>query len=119
MTNCVVPKKTFAVAVSRTPPAVVLTTGSRTVTPLTVCGNEDAAAFVSSASVIVRVKVDGGVTVGDGRGVAERVGVALDGESVGLGDEKTTREGPQSRTTAKPTMNTTASNASRAKDLTP
>jgi hypothetical protein len=119
MTNCVVPKKTFAVAVSRTPPAVVLTTGSRTVTPLTVCGKEDAAAFVSSASLTVRVKIDDGVTAADGRGVGNGVGVAVPGETLGLDDGKTTRAGPQPRTTANPTMKTTARTASRASDLTP
>jgi hypothetical protein len=113
-----VPKKTFAVAVSRTPPAVVLTMGSCTVTPLTVCGKEDAAAFVSSASVTVRVKVVCGVTVGDGRGVTDAVGIAL-GEIVGVGDEKTTRDGPQPRKTANPMMNAMPRTASRARDLTP
>jgi hypothetical protein len=119
MTNCVVPKNTFAVAVSRTPPEVVLTTGSWTVTPLTVCGNEEAAAFVSSASVTVRVKVVGAVAVGDGRGVGDGVGVALAGDTVGDGDGRTTRDGPQSRTTANPTMKTMARSASRPRDLTP
>lgn len=119
ITNWVVPKKTFAVAVRRTPLAVVLTTGSCTVTPLTVCGNDDAAAVVSSASVTVRVKVDCGATVVDGRGVTDAVGVELTGEAVGVGDVKTTRDGTHSRTTANPTMNTTARSASRARDLTP
>jgi hypothetical protein len=117
MTNWVVPKKTFAVAVSRTPPAVVLTTGSRAVTPLTVCGKEEAAAFVSSSSVTVSVKVDGGVAVADGRG--DGVGVGLPSETVGVGDGNTTRAGSQPRTTANPTMKTTARSASRARDFTP
>jgi hypothetical protein len=110
-----VPKKTFAVAVRRTPPVVVLTTGSCTVTPLTVCGNEEAAAFVSSSSVTVRVNVDGEVALVDGRAVSEGDGV---GDTVGVGDVKTTRDGPQSRTTKNPTMNTAARKASRARDLT-
>jgi hypothetical protein len=115
ITNCVVPKKTFAVAVSRTPAVVVLTTGSCTVTPLMVCGNEEAAAFVSSSSVTVRVNVDGGVALADGRAVGDDDGV---GDTVGVGNVKTTRDGPQSRTTKNPTTNTAASKASRTRDLT-
>src|SRR5216683_905021 len=97
MTKSVVPKNRRADAVSRTLVVVVCTTGSRTVTPLTVCGNDDVAAFVSSASVTVSVNVDGGVGLADGG--TERVGGALLGAAVGLGDRKTTREGAQSRTT--------------------
>jgi hypothetical protein len=61
------------------------------------------------------VKVLCRVAVADGRGV----GVELLGETLGVADGKTTRDGPQSRTTKSPTMNTTARNASRARDLTP
>jgi hypothetical protein len=67
--------------------------------------------------VTVRVKVCGRVAVADGRG--EGVGVALLGETLGVVEGKTTRDGPQSRTTKNPMMNTTARNASRARDLTP
>ena len=123
MTNCTAPKKmTFAVAVRRTPLVVVLTTGSRTVTPFTVCGNEDAAAAVSSASVTVSVNADDGVAVAvgvaDGVGVTERVGDALRGAMVGVGEGKTTRDGTQSRVSRKATATPAARNATRAADLT-
>ena len=121
-TNSVVPKNTRADAVSRTFVVVVRTMGSRTVTPLTVCGNDDAAAFVSSASVTVSVNVDGGaivaVPLADGSGGTERVGGALLGEAVGLGDGKTTRDGAQSRTRRNTKAITTARSASRARDDT-
>src|SRR5688500_20243466 len=96
MTNSVVPKKTRADAVRRTPLVVVRTTGSRTVTPLTVCGNADCAAFVSSASVTTRAKAVWGaivaVRLADGSGVTERVGVALAADAAGVGDGTTTRD---------------------------
>jgi len=125
MTNCTAPKKmTFAVAVRRTPLVVVLTTGSRTVTPFTVCGNEDAAALVSSASVTVSVNADDGVAVAvavevaDGVGVTERVGDALRRATFAVGDGKTTRDGTQSRVSRKATSTPAARNATRAADLT-
>ena len=123
ITNCTAPKKmTFAVAVRRTPLVVVLTTGSRTVTPFTVCGNEEAAAFVSSASVTVRLNADGGVVVGvavaDGVGVTERVGDALRTATVAVGDGKTTRDGTQSRVSSKAMTIPAAMKAIRAADLT-
>jgi hypothetical protein len=123
ITNCTAPKKTtFAVAVRRTPLVVVLTTGSRTVTPFTVCGNEDAAAFVSSASVTVSVNAEDGVLVAvgltDGLGVIERVGDALRTATVAVGDGKTTRDGTQSRVSRKATTIPAARNATRAADLT-
>jgi len=123
ITNCTAPKKmTFAVAVKRTPLVVVLTTGSRTVTPFTVCGNEDAAAFVSSASVTVRVNADDGVVVAvgvaDGVGVTERVGDALRTATVAVGDGKTTRDGTQSRVSRNARRIPAARNAIRAADLT-
>ena len=65
------------------------------------------------------MKVLGGVAEADGRGVDDGVGVELIGETLGVADGTTTRDGPQSRTTRNPTMNTTARNASRARDLTP
>jgi len=104
ITNCTAPKKmTFAVAVRRTPLVVVRTTGSRTVTPFTVCGNDDAAAVVSSASVTVSVNADDGVAVAvavaDGVGVTERVGDALRAATLAVGGGKTTRDGTQSRAT--------------------
>src|SRR5258706_7879575 len=117
MTNCVVPKNTFALATRRTPLGVVRTTGSRTVTPLTVCGNDDAAALVSSASVTVSVKADGAVlvalAVGDGSGVTERLGDALRGAALALGDGKTTPDRTQSRVGTDTTRVKTASNARR------
>src|SRR6185503_1734140 len=120
MTNSVVPKNTRADAVRRTPFVVVRTTGSRTVTPLTVCGNDDAAAFVSSASVTTRVKAVCGaivaVPLAEGRGVTERVGVALGGDAVG--DGKTTRDGTQSRVTMNTTRSRSARKPSRATDPT-
>ncbi len=127
MTNSVVPKNTRAVAVRRTLLVVVRTTGSRTVTPLTVCGNDDAAAFVSSASVTVSVKVDCGgfvaEAVADGTGVTERVGDGL-GEAllratVGLGEGKTTRDGMHPRTNTNAATITMTRSASRASDATP
>src|SRR5512132_1452416 len=123
ITNCTAPKKmTFAVAVRRTPLVVVLTTGSRTVTPFTVCGNEDAAALVSSASVTVSVNADDGVAVAvevaDGVGVTERVGDALRRATVVVGDGKTTRDGTQSRVSRKATTTPAARSAIRAADLT-
>jgi hypothetical protein len=94
---------TFAVAVRRTPLVVVRTTGSRTVTPFTVCGTEDAAAAVSSASVTVSVNADDGVAVAvavaEGVGVTERVGDALRAATLAVGGGKTTRDGTQSRAT--------------------
>lgn len=118
MTNCTAPKKMmFAVAVKRTPLVVDRTTGSRTVTPFTVCGNEDAAAVVRSASVTVSANADDGVAVAvrvaDGAGVTERVGEALRTATLAVGDGKTTREGTQSRATRKTTRIPTAKNASR------
>jgi len=122
ITNSVVPKNTRADAVSRTFVVVVSTMGSRTVTPLTVCGNDDAAAFVSSASVTVSVNVDGGaivaVPLADGLGVTERVGGALLDDAVGLGDGKTTRDGAQSRASRNTATITTARSVSRASDAT-
>src|SRR3990170_5769360 len=113
MTNSVVPKKTRADAVRRTPLVVVRTTGSRTVTPLTVCGNDDAAAFVSSASVTTRVKAVCGAMVAaalaDGGDVTERVGVAL-GDAVG--DGNTTRDGTHPRATTITTRRRRARKAS-------
>ncbi len=121
MTNSVVPKKTRADAVRRTPLEVVRTTGSRTVTPLTVCGNDDDAAFVSSASVTTSVNDVCGAIVAlalaDGVGVTERVGVVLPG--VAVGDGKTTRDGTQSRVTTITTRRTSAKNPSRATAPTP
>jgi len=104
ITNCTAPKKmTFAVAVRRTPLVVVLTTGSRTVTPFTVYGKEESAAFVSSASVTVSVNADDGVAVAvrvaNGVGVTERVGDALRTATLAVGEGKTTRDGTQSRAT--------------------
>ena len=117
-----VPKRMRADAVNRTFVVVVRTMGSRTVTPLTVCGNDEAAAFVSSASVTVSVNVDGGAVVAvplaDGSGVAERVGGAPFGDEVGLGDGKTTRDGAHSRTSRNTAAITTARSASRARDDT-
>ena len=122
MTNSVVPKNTCADAVSRTPLVVVRTTGSRTVTPLTVCGKDDDAAFVSSVSVTVSVKTAGGAIVAlplaDGSGVTERVGVALPGDEVALGDGKTTRDGTQSRVARNATRITSARTPSRATEPT-
>jgi hypothetical protein len=75
------------------------------VTPFTVCGNEDAAALVRSASVTVKVNADDGVAVAvavevaDAVGVTERVGDALRTATVAVGDGKTTRDGTQSRAT--------------------
>jgi len=101
---------------------VVRTTGSRTVTPLTVCGNDDAAAFVSSASVTVSVKAVCGaivaVLLADGSGVTERVGVALGEDAVAVGDGNTTRDGRQSRATKNTTMITRARHPIRATDAT-
>jgi hypothetical protein len=125
MTNSVVPKNRLAVAVRRTPLDVVRTTGSRSVTPLTVCGNEDAAAFVSSASVTVSVNLGWGTIVAgpvaEGSGGTDRVGVALSAETVGfaLGAGKATRDGTHPRITANTTRITTARNASRASEATP
>src|SRR5688500_2232454 len=103
ITNSVVPKNTRADAVRRTPLVVVRTTGSRTVTPLTVCGNADWAALVSSASVTTRLNVVCGaivaVRLADGSGVTERVGVALGGDAVAVGDGNTTRDGTHPRVT--------------------
>jgi hypothetical protein len=123
ITNCTAPKKmTFAVAVKRTPLVVVLTTGSRTVTPFTVCGNEDAAAFVSSASVTVSVNADDGVFVAvgvaDGMGVIEDVGDALRAATVAVGDGKTTRDGTQSRVSRRAATIPAARNTTRAADFT-
>jgi len=121
MTNSVVPKKTRALATNRTPLVVVRTTGSRTVTPLTVCGNDEAAACVSSASVTASVKVNGGATVAvpvaEDRGVAERVGDALP-LVVGVGAGKTTLAGTQSRSARTAARITTARSASRASAAT-
>lgn len=118
ITKSVVPKKKRAVAVSRTLLVVVRTTGSRTVTPLTVWGNEDAAALVSSASVTVNVKVDD-EAVGDADGRAETDG---DGVAVGVWladrDGKTTRDGVQSRTSKTSATITSAGSASRVIDPT-
>jgi hypothetical protein len=120
MTNSVVPKNTRADAERRTPLVVVRTTGSRTVTPLTVCGKEDAAAFVSSASVTVRVNSVCGaivaVRLADGSGVTERAGVALASDAVG--DGNTTRDGSQSRATKITTNIRMATNPRRATDPT-
>jgi hypothetical protein len=58
------------------------------------------------------VKVDGGVGLTDG--VTERVGGALLGEALGLGDGKTTRDGAQSRTNRNTATITTPRSASRA-----
>src|SRR5688500_5819523 len=122
MTNSVVPKNTRADAVRRTPLVVVRTTGSRTVTPLTVCGNDDAAALVSSASVTVRENAVCGATVAVpltvGRGVIERVGVALGGEAVAVGEGNTTRDGTQSRETRNTASSSSARNPSRTTDPT-
>jgi hypothetical protein len=112
------PKKKRAVAVRRTLLVVVRTTGSRTVTPLTVCGNEDAAALVSSASVTVRVKLDGvALALGDGRAETAGDAVAL-GVCVIDGDGNTTRDGVQSRTARTTASSTTARSAIRASDPT-
>jgi hypothetical protein len=68
------------------------------------------------------VKVNGGAivaaAVADGGGVTDRIGDALRAETVGVGAEKTTRDGTHPRTTTNPTRNTTARNASRARDAT-
>jgi|SRR5687768_5376847 len=122
MTNSVVPKNTRADAERRTPLVVVRTTGSRTVTPLTVCGNDDWAAFVRSASVTTRLKVVCGaivaVRLAVGSGVTERVGVALGGDAVVVGDGNTTRDGTQPRVTTIRTRSRSARKASRATDPT-
>jgi hypothetical protein len=130
-TNCVVLKKMRAVATRRTPLGVVVTTGSRTVTPLTVCGNDDAAARVRSASVTVNEKFDDGVLVAtagtdavtDGSGVAERVvvglGEALIDDAVGLGRGNTTREGTHPRAAKTTARITRARTASRTSEATP
>ena len=122
MTNSVVPKNTRADAERRTPLVVVRTTGSRTVTPLTVCGNDDCAAFVSSASVTTRVNAAWGATVAvrlaDGSGVTARVGVALAGAAVVVGDGNTTRDGTQPRVTTIAPRSSSARKASRATDPT-
>ena len=122
MTNSVVPKNTRADAVRRTPLVVVRTTGSRTVTPLTVCGNDDCAAFVSSASVTIEENAVCGaivaVPLADGRGVTERVGVALGGDAVAVGDGNTTRDGTQPRETTITARSRSARKASRATDPT-
>src|SRR5438034_6726081 len=65
MTNCVVPKKTAALATRRTLLDMTLTTGSDTVTPETVWGKPLAAALVSSASDTLIAKM-----FDVGRGVA-------------------------------------------------
>ena len=75
------PKNTRALAVRRTPLAVVRTTGSRTVTPLTVCGNDGRGGRVSWASVTVRLNARRrravAVALARGVGDADRVGAAL------------------------------------------
>jgi hypothetical protein len=58
------------------------------------------------------------VPLADGSGVTERVGGALLGDAVRLGDGKTTRDGAQSRTRRNTTTITTARSASRARDDT-
>jgi hypothetical protein len=122
MTNSVVPKNTRADALRRTPLDVVRTTGSRTVTPLTVCGNDDAAAFVSSASVTVRENAVCGAIVAvpltDGGGVVDRVGVALGEEAVAVGEGNTTRDGTHSRETRNTPRRKSARHPSRATEPT-
>src|SRR5687767_12829656 len=122
MTNSVVPKNTRADAVRRTPLIVVRTTGSRTVTPLTVCGNDDCAALVRSASVTTRLKAVCGaivaVRLADGSGVTERAGVALGGDAVAVGDGNTTRDGTHPRVRTIRTRRRSARNASRATEPT-
>jgi len=113
-----------AVATRRTPLVVVVTTGSLTVTPFTVCGNEDSAARVSSASVRVNLKFDDGVLVAtagaDAVAVLAGVGVGeLFVAAAGLGRGNTTRAGTHPRTAKNTARITRARTARRASEATP